>query len=72
LRKLPHDGSVVRTLTPGTTGSTSLDGIDEEKAIETVPAGFGSVWLKDHTGCVPFGEAIVTRMRDPARNAWPS
>jgi hypothetical protein len=46
--------------------------MDPENAIETDPLGFGTVWPKDHTGCVPFGAAIVTRMRDPARYAWPS
>jgi hypothetical protein len=67
LRRLGHGGCGVGTLTPGTTGRTRLDGMDVEKAIETVPLGFGCVWLKDQMGCVPFGEAIVTRMRDPAR-----
>ena len=27
----------------------------------------GSVWLKDHTGWVPFGAAIVSLIREPAR-----
>jgi hypothetical protein len=72
LRRLGHAGSGVGTLAPGTTGRTTLDGIDVEKAIETFPLGFGTVWLNDQIGCVPFGAAIVTRMRDPARYAWPS
>lgn len=46
--------------------------MDFEKAIETFPLGFGTVWPKDHTGWVPFGAEIVTRMREPARYAWPS
>jgi hypothetical protein len=41
LRRLGHAGSDVGTLTAGTTGSTRLDGIDVEKATETVPLGFG-------------------------------
>ena len=40
--------------------------------VAAVPAFAGWVWPNDHTGCVPFGDAIVTRMRDPARYAWPS
>ena len=67
LRRLGHAGSGVGTLTPGTTGRTRLDGMDLEMAIETVPVPLGSVWLNDHTGCVPFGAEMVTRMRDPAR-----
>ena len=70
LRRLPHDGSGVGTFTPGTTGSTSRDGIDFENAIDDVPVGF--VCANDHTGCVPFGAEIVTRIREPARYAWPS
>jgi hypothetical protein len=70
LRRLAHDGIAVGTLTPGTTGSTSRDGMVEENAIEATPVGF--VWLKDQMGCVPFGAEIVTRMRDPVRYAWPS
>jgi hypothetical protein len=38
LRRLGHGGADVGTLTPGTTGRTSLDGIDVENAIETFPA----------------------------------
>ena len=68
MRRLGHGGRGVGTLTPGTTGRTRLDGIAAENAIETVPLGFGSVWLNDQIGCVPFGAAIVTRMRDPARS----
>ena len=71
-RRLGHGGSGVGTPTPGTTGSTRLEGIVVENAIDTLPLGLGCVWLKDHTGCVPFGAAIVTRIRDPARYAWPS
>ena len=48
-----------------------LDGMDGEKEIETFPLPFGCVWLKDQIGWVPFGAAIVTRMRDPMRYAWP-
>jgi hypothetical protein len=53
---------------PGTTGRIRLDGIDLEKAIETLavpPAG--AVWSKDHTGSVPFGAEIVTRILVPFR-----
>ena len=64
-------GAAVGTFTPGTTGSTRLDGIDLENAIETFP-WLGIVWANAHTGCVPFGAEIVTRMREPARYAWPS
>jgi hypothetical protein len=68
LRKLGHGGSDVGTFTPGTTGSTRNDGCRVEYEIETVdvPLG-GCVSLNDHTGCAPFGAAIVTRIRDPAR-----
>ncbi len=41
--------------------------MDGEKLTETVAAPAGAVRLKDHTGCVPLGAEIVTRMRDPAR-----
>ncbi len=67
LRRLGHAGKGVGTCTPGTTGSTRLDGMDFEKAIETVAVPLGTVCPKDHTGCVPFGAEIVTRMLDPAR-----
>ena len=65
--------------TPNATGSTRLDGIAGEKAIDTlglarVPAPGGTlrgagaaVWLKDQTGWAPFGAAMVTRIRVPAR-----
>ena len=43
LRRLGHAGRDVGTLTPGTTGSTRLDGIDGENVIETLPLGFGTV-----------------------------
>ena len=50
----------------------SLDGMLLETAIETVAVPAGSVWLKDQTGWLPLGAAIVTRMREPARYACPS
>jgi hypothetical protein len=38
-----------------------------ENAIDTFAAPLaGWVSLKDHTGWVPFGAEIVTRMREPA------
>jgi hypothetical protein len=67
LRRLGHAGNGVGTVTPAATGSTTLDGIDAEWAMLTVAVPDGSVWLKDHTGCVPFGAETVTRMREPAR-----
>jgi hypothetical protein len=57
----------VGTLTPGTTGSTTLDGICVERAIETVAVPAGSVSPNDQIGWSPFGAAIVTRIREPAR-----
>ena len=55
------------TLTPGTTGSRSLDGICCERAIATVAVPLGSVSPKAQIGWSPFGALIVTRMREPAR-----
>jgi hypothetical protein len=77
LRRLGQGGSSVGTDTPGTTGRTSLDGMAGEYAIDTderVPfyPPCGCVSLKDQTGCVPFGAAIVTRIRERLRYAWPS
>jgi hypothetical protein len=57
----------VGTLAPGTTGSTTLDGICFERAIETVAVPVGSVSLNDQMGWSPFGAATVTRIREPAR-----
>ena len=67
LRRLGHAGSAVGTATPGTTGSTRLDGIVFENAIDTWLIPFGTVCVKSQIGCVPFGAEIVTRMREPAR-----
>ena len=67
LRRLGHLGSGVGTFTFGTTGSMRLEGLALEKAIDTVAVPFGTVWLKDHTGWVPSGAEIDTRMREPAR-----
>jgi hypothetical protein len=67
LRRLPQAGSAVGTVTPGTTGSTRLDGMVLENATDVVP--IGTVSSKAQIGCVPFGAAIVTRMRDPVRYA---
>jgi len=50
LRRLGHAGSAVGIATPGTTGRTRLDGMEGEKAMETVAVPLGTVWLKDHTG----------------------
>ena len=38
-----------------------------EKATDMFAVPFGSVWPNDQTGCVPFGAAIVRRMREPLR-----
>jgi hypothetical protein len=57
----------VGTATPGTTGRIRLDGIFPELAIETLAVCFGVVRLNDHTGWVPLGAEIVTRIRVPAR-----
>src|SRR5579872_674413 len=67
LRRLGHAGRAVGTLTPGTTGSTRLEGIDFEMATDTVAVPVGTGWANAHTGCVPLGAEIVTRMREPAR-----
>jgi hypothetical protein len=67
LRKLGHGGSPLCTFTPGTTGRIRLEGIVFENAIDTFAAPFGSVYLNDQTGCVPFGAEIVMRIREPAR-----
>jgi hypothetical protein len=69
LRRLPHGGSVFGTTTPGTTGSTMLDGIAVENATDVRP--IGTVSSNAQIGCVPFGAAIVTFKREPARYAWP-
>src|SRR5947208_2586021 len=66
LRRLGQAGCAVGTVTPGTTGRTRYDE-DVPKAIDTVPFPFGSVSGNDQIGCVPFGAAIVTRMRVPLR-----
>jgi hypothetical protein len=68
LRRLGQDGSPDGTLTLGTIGRVRLAGMPDPNAIATlavVPSGW--VWLKDHTGWVPFGAEIVTLMREPAR-----
>ena len=57
---------------PGITGSTSRDWCWRDDNIQTfaVPlAGIGLV--VDQIGCVPLGAAIVSRIRTPARYAWP-
>jgi hypothetical protein len=67
LRRLGQAGSGLCAATPGTTGSTTLDGIFRENAIETVAVPLGAVSPKDQMGWVPFGAAIVTRIREPVR-----
>ena len=79
LRKLGHGGKSVGTLTPGTTGRVRLDGIVLEKATDSLAvlprAGCVShaaevqpvIGPNDQIGCVPFGAAIVTLRREPAR-----
>jgi len=42
-RRLGHGGKGVGTLTPGTTGSMRLDGMDGAKATETVAVPEGTV-----------------------------
>lgn len=69
LRRLGHGGNGVGAVNPGITGSTSEDGRIGEYAMPTVPLGTDS--LNDQTGCAPFGPAIVTRIRDPARYTCP-
>jgi len=68
LRRLGHGGWGEPMVTFGTTGSTRLEGRFADEATYTcdvVPAG--SVSSKDQIGWVPFGAAIVTRIREPAR-----
>src|SRR5581483_40665 len=67
LRRLGQGGSGEEACRPAITGSTRLDGCVGEKAMSTVDVPAGTVWPKDHTGCAPFGAAMVTRRRDPAR-----
>ena len=71
LRKLGHGGNAVGAPAPGMTGSTRLDGCVLENAIATSAVPAGTVSPNDHTGCAPFGAAIVTRMLDPARYTCP-
>jgi hypothetical protein len=68
LRRLGHGGNGDGTVTPATTGSARLDGIALENATDSVavPVG-GSVSPNDQIGWVPFGAAIVTLIREPAR-----
>jgi hypothetical protein len=68
LRRLGQAGWPVGTATPETTGRTRLDCSLGENAIDTrdVPP-IGLVSLNDQIGCVPFGAAIVTRIRVPFR-----
>jgi hypothetical protein len=68
LRRLGHGGKPVGTLTFATTGRIRLEGVLGEYPIDSVAVpDVGSVSLKDHTGWVPFGAAIVSLIRDPAR-----
>jgi hypothetical protein len=66
-RRPGHGGSPVGTLTPGTTGRVSRDGLRFEWAIATLAVPFGRVSPNDQIGWSPFGAEIVTRMREPAR-----
>ena len=59
------------TLTFGTTGRMSWEGILRENAMLTVARPFGLVWSKDQIGWSPLGAVIVTRMREPARYTCP-
>ena len=67
MRILGQGGSRVGTPTPGTTGRIRLEGIFSEKATDIFAVPCGSVWTNDQTGWVPFGAAIVKRMREPLR-----
>jgi hypothetical protein len=68
LRRLGQAGNAVGMRNFGTIGSTKLDGMLGENAIDSVavpPAG--SVCANDQTGCVPLGAEIVTLIREPGR-----
>ena len=67
LRRLGHGGWLVGMVTPGMTGSTRLDGIVRENAIDTCAVLAGTVWLNDQIGCVPLGAAMMIRIRVPFR-----
>jgi hypothetical protein len=67
LRRLGHGGIGVGALSPGTTGRIRLDGLERENRIDTFAGPDGMVLLNDQMGCVPFGAAMVTRIRVPAR-----
>jgi hypothetical protein len=67
LRRLGQGGNPAGGETPGTTGSTKLDGMLGDIAIETCEVPVGTACANAHTGCAPFGAAIVTRIRVPAR-----
>jgi hypothetical protein len=72
-RRLGHGGSPAGALTLETTGSTRLDGMVGENAIDSVAVPVdGCVSSNDQIGCVPFGAAIVTFIREPVRYTWPS
>ena len=59
-------------MTPGTTGRVRLDGIVLENATDSVGVPVeGRVSLNDQIGWVPFGAAIVTLIREPARYTCP-
>jgi hypothetical protein len=66
LRREVHDGSAVGTLSPGTTGSTSRDGIFRECAIAIRAPAPCANW-KAQIGWSPLTAEIVIRIREPAR-----
>ena len=68
LRKLGHGGNPAGAVRPGTTGRTRLDGMVGENATDSVALPVaGCVSPNDQIGCVPFGAAIVTLIREPRR-----
>ena len=73
LRRLGQAGWGDPMARPGTTGSTTREGICGEEATYTsdvVPGGWVSP--NDQIGWLPFGAETVTRMREPARFLSPS
>src|SRR6202007_70631 len=67
-------GSAVGTLTPGTIGRMTLDGMLGENAIDSLAVlpNAGCGWWNDQIGWVPLSAVIVSLMREPFRYACPS
>ena len=53
---------------PGTTGSSSPEGIPAPYPISTLACPGGSVSLKDQMGWSPFSVEILTRIREPLKH----